>query len=91
MYPRFVIEAIVCLPKDDSARLLNFLHEWRVGGDNPWFLTAANLAGSCRLLTVLTKEHPPDSKKRMKTSTMAGWLATKIFAFLSNSPSTSIR
>ena len=53
MYPRFVIEAIVCLPKDDSARLLNFLHEWRVGGDNPWFLTAANLAGSCRLFVLL--------------------------------------
>ena len=47
---RFVIEAIVCLPKDDSACLLNFLREWKVGRDNnPWFLTAANVAGSCRL------------------------------------------
>ena len=53
MYPRFVIEAIVCLPKDYSARLLNFLHEWRVGADNPWFLTAANLVGSCRLFVLL--------------------------------------
>ena len=48
-YPRFVIEAIVCLPKDDSAGMLSFLEELKVGRDIPWFLTAANVAGSCRL------------------------------------------
>ena len=47
--PRFVIEAIVCLPKDDSACMLKFLREWKVGRDIPWFLTAANVAGICRL------------------------------------------
>ena len=48
-YPRFVIEAIVCLPKDDSAGMLSFLKELKVGRDIPWFLTALNVAGSCRL------------------------------------------
>ena len=49
-YPRFVIEAIVCLPKDDSAGMLKFLLNWDVGRDIPWFLTAANVAANCRLL-----------------------------------------
>ena len=59
-YPRFVIEAIVCLPKDDSAGMLSFLEELKVGRDIPWFLTAANVAGNCRLLIELTLPYLPD-------------------------------
>ena len=43
-----MIEAIVCLPRNDSAGMLNFLREWNVGRDIPWFLTAANVAASYR-------------------------------------------